>query len=195
MGGNLRPGMHGNLGRNPPILFSEAISEYLSGAWHIRYHNVNPRTFFLTTLGGIAGSSAAVWMIGAFLSGTATKIYISLMAVLMGSFVLIQSYRRTSSQTNADQRTGFWKTLLLGFVCGFNTSGSGGGYGPLSTTGYMLMGLTPAVAVGTTILAKATNCILSIILWTTLIGIDWHITIPMSIGVFLGAPLDGLQLH
>jgi len=174
----------------PAILFSEAISEYWSGAWHVRYHNVNSRTFLLTTLGGIIGIVTAILLVGAFLSGDLARLYIGLMAVLMGAFVIFKSHRQSALRARQNHATDLWKTVILGFICGFNKSGSGGGYGPISTTGYMLLGLPPAIAVGTTILAKATNCLLSIILWAALRGgIDWRLTIRMSVGAFLGAPI------
>jgi uncharacterized membrane protein YfcA len=173
----------------PAILFSEAVSEYWSGAWHVKYHNVNARTFLLTTFGGAMGIATAVLLIGIFLSVTLTKLYIGAVAVFMGAFVIVKSLRQKALCSAEKQRTDLWKTIALGFICSFNKSGTGGGYGPISTTGYMLLGLPTAVAVGTTILAKATGCLLSMVFWVTIRGIDWKITLPMAVGAFLGAPI------
>jgi len=173
----------------PAILFSEAVSEYWSGAWHLKFHNVNIRVFLLTTLGGAIGIPTAVLLIGVYLSATLTKLYIGVIAVLMGVFVILKSIRQKASPPMERQKIHTWKTIALGFICGFNKSSSGGGYGPISTTGYMLLGLPAALAVGTTILAKATGCLLSILLWAALRGIDWKLTLPMSAGAFVGAPI------
>jgi uncharacterized protein len=173
----------------PAILFSEAVSEFWSGAWHIKYRNVNIRAFLFTTIGGIIGIAAAVLLIGMFLSATLTKLYIGVIAVFMGTFVILKSLFPRAMHPAEKNNTGTWKTIFLGFICGFNKSGTGGGYGPISTTGYLLLGFPAPVAVGTTILAKATACLLSIILWAAIRGIDWKITVPMTIGAFLGAPI------
>jgi len=173
----------------PAILFSEAISEYWSGVWHVRFHNVNARIFMLTTVGGVIGITTAVFLVGLLLIASLTRLYIGAIAFVMGCFVIFRSLRQEGSRSVKGGKTSLWKIILLGFVCGFNKSGSGGGYGPISTTGYILLGLPTSVAVGTTILAKATSCFLSIIGWTALRGIDWKLTLPMSVGAFLGAPV------
>jgi uncharacterized membrane protein YfcA len=176
----------------PAILFSEAVGEYWSGAWHMKFHNVNIRVFLLTTLGGALGILAAVLVIGVFLSATLTRFYIGVMAVFMGVFVILKSIRKKASPRPEKQKIHKWKIIALGFVCGFNKSSTGGGYGPISTTGYMLLGMPAALAVGTTILAKATGCVLSILSWAALRGMDWTLTLPMSAGAFVGAPIAAL---
>jgi uncharacterized protein len=173
----------------PAILFSEAISEYWAGAWHIRFRNVNGRAFGLTIIGGTAGIATAILLVGLFLATSVTRLYIGVLTFFMGLFVIFRSLWIKTAHCTEGNRIGFWRTILLGYICGFNKSGSGGGFGPLSTTGYILMGLPAAVAIGTTILTKATASLFSIIGWATLRGIDWRLTIPMSIGAFLGAPI------
>jgi uncharacterized membrane protein YfcA len=80
-------------------------------------------------------------------------------------------------------------TTGLGVICGFNKSSTGGGYGPLSTSGFQLLGLAPPMAVGTTILAKGIACIISIVLWSGIVGINLAMAVPMTIGAFVGAPI------
>ncbi len=172
----------------PAILFSEVVSEYWSGTWHVKFHNVNARAFLLTTAGSAFGIVSAIVLIGTIFSATATKIYIGVIAVLMGTLVVLKSFGRYV-KSSAEKKNSPLKIILLGFICGFNKSGSGGGYGPISTSGYMLLGFPAATAVGTTILSKATGCLLSIILWAALRGVDWSLALPMSVGAFLGAPI------
>lgn len=172
----------------PAILFSEVVSEYWSGTWHVKFHNVNARAFLLTTAGSAIGIITAILLIGTIFSPIVTKIYIGVIAVLMGALVVLKSFGRyPRSSTGKKDRP--LMIVLLGIVCGFNKSGSGGGYGPISTSGYMLLGFPTAVAVGTTIMSKATGCLLSVVFWAALRGIDWNLALPMSVGAFLGAPI------
>ena len=176
----------------PAILFSEVVSEYWSGFWHMRFKNVNYRTFGLTTAGGAVGICFAVLVIGVFLTATAAKVYISSIAVVMGAVAVVTASGVLASRFRVRDKTNAPLTGLLGAVCGFNKSSTGGGYGPLSTPGFMLLGLQPAKAVGTTIVTKATACLISIALWAGIVGIDWSVAAPMAVGAFIGAPFASL---
>jgi uncharacterized protein len=173
----------------PSVLTSEAFSETFSSIWHGRFKNINYRTFAFTTLGGVFGILFAVVVIGVFLTSTATKLYIGGIAVVMGLFVIARTYPWLTRRGKAKDNTNRPLTTGLGVICGFNKSSTGGGYGPLSTSGFQLLGLSPPKAVGTTILTKGIACIISIILWSGLIGIDWGMALPMTVGAFVGAPI------
>jgi uncharacterized membrane protein YfcA len=172
----------------PAILFSEVISEYWSGLWHMRFRNVNYRTFGITTIGGVIGIGVAVFAIGMFLTATAAKEYISGVAIVMGLVAIVTSSGILRWQAKIREKTNAPLTGALGVICGFNKSSTGGGYGPLSTPGFMLLGLEPARAVGTTIVTKATACLISILLWAAMVGVDWSVAVPMAVGAFVGAP-------
>lgn len=173
----------------PSILVSESISELFSSTWHAKFKNVNYRTFGLTTLGGIAGIAVAVYMIEVFLSSDDAKLYIGNVAVVMGILVVVRSYSWFTKHSHEKPKTNTLLSILLGVICGFNKSSTGGGYGPISTSGFQLLGLQPAKAVGTTILTKGTACLISMILWSGIVGINWTVTTPMVIGAFTGAPV------
>jgi uncharacterized membrane protein YfcA len=174
----------------PAILASEASSELFSALWHVKFKNVCYRAFGLMTVGGIFGIAAAVLVIGVFLTSTAAKLYISAIAVLMGIFVIVKSFSFFTkySQRDKPKRINMPLIVTLGMICGFNKSSTGGGYGPLSTSGFQVLGLAPAEAVGTTIITKGTACLISIVMWSGFIGIDLSVTIPMVIGALIGAP-------
>jgi uncharacterized protein len=174
----------------PGILFSESFSEGLSSGFHaFKYKNTNFRSFGLITLGGVLGIIAAVFVVGVFLTSTAAKLYIGIMAAVMGIGVVVKSWGVLAARMKERPQTNVPLTVLLGIVCGFNKSSTGGGYGPLSTSGFQMLGLPPAKAVGTTIPAKGLACIISIILWSGLVGIDWSVAVPMAVGGIVGAPL------
>jgi uncharacterized membrane protein YfcA len=173
----------------PSVLVSEASSETFSSIWHGRFKNINYRTFGFATIGGILGIVLAVVVIGIFLTSTSAKLYIGSIAVVMGAFVILRSYPWLARHSHIKDNTNRPITAGLGALCGFNKSSTGGGYGPLSTSGFQVLGLAPARAVGTTILTKGTACVISIILWSGLVGINWQIALPMTVGAFVGAPV------
>jgi len=174
----------------PALLFSETVSEYWGGAWHVRFKNVDFRVFSITLLGSIVGIVAATFMLGVYLPAAVARLYIGVLAVIMGIFAIVMSFRSTEKRSDY-HNPAFWKVVLLGGVCGFNKSSTGGGYGPISTSGYMLLGMMPANAVATTIFAKATSCLIAILLYAGLSGgIDWTLTTFMSVGAFVAAPIS-----
>ena len=181
----------------PSILASEASSELFSTLWHVKFKNVCYRAFGLMTVGGIFGIAAAVLVIGVFLTSTAAKLYVSVIAVLMGIFVIVKSFSffMRYSQRDTSKRTSRLLIVALGMVCGFNKSSTGGGYGPLSTSGLQLLGLAPAEAVGTTIITKGTACVISIVMWSGFIGVELSVAIPMVIGALIGAPFAAWLNH
>jgi uncharacterized protein len=173
----------------PSVLTSEAFSETFSSIWHGRFRNINYRTFGYTTVGGIVGIVIAVLVVGVFLASTAAKLYIGGIAVVMGLFVIARSHPWLMRHFRAKENTNRPLSVGLGAICGFNKSSTGGGYGPLSTSGFQILGLSPPKAVGTTILTKGVACIISIVLWSGLVGIDWGMAAPMAVGAFIGAPI------
>jgi uncharacterized protein len=173
----------------PSILTSEAISETFSAIWHGRFGNINYRSFAFATLGGVLGIAFAVLVIGVFLTAVDAKLYIGGIAVVMGGFVVLRSHPWLTKHSRHGDNTSRPLTAALGLVCGFNKSSTGGGYGPLSTSGFQLLGLAPSKAVGTTILTKGVACILSILLWAGLVGIEWTMALLMTAGAFVGAPV------
>ena len=173
----------------PAVLTSEAFSETFSSFWHGRFRNINYRTFAFTTLGGVVGIVVAVMVIGVFLTSTTAKLYIGGIAVVMGLFVVARSYPWLTRHFRVKEDTNGPLSAGLGAVCGFNKSSTGGGYGPLSTSGFQILGLAPPKAVGTTTLTKGVACIISIVLWSGLVGIDWGMALPMTVGAVIGAPI------
>ena len=173
----------------PSVLTSEAVSETFSSIWHGRCRNINYRAFAFTTIGGTLGIVLAVVLVGVFLTGTTAKLYVGAIAVAMGIFVIARSYPWLATRSRVNENVSGPLCVGLGTICGFNKSSTGGGYGPLSTSGFQILGLAPPKAVGTTILTKGVACIIAIVLWSGLVGIDWNMALPMTAGAFIGAPV------
>jgi uncharacterized membrane protein YfcA len=74
---------------------------------------------------------------------------------------------------------------------GYNKGTSGGSYGPFSVTGYMVMGLPAAVAIGTTTIAEGIACAAGVtMLLASSAVFNIGIVIAISLGAFLADPIS-----
>jgi hypothetical protein len=174
----------------PAILVSEAVSGLWGGAWHVKFGNVDFRAVGATLLGSLIGMAVATVLIGEVLPASAVKIFISIITVLIGVFAVIRSFSIIGKYAKFKDNVSTVKTTLLGFIIGFNKGSSGGGYGPLSVSGYILLGLSPAVAIGTTTLAEGIACTLGVALYLQITGIVLAVAIPLAIGSFIADPIS-----
>jgi len=171
----------------PAILISETVSGLWGGSWHLRYHNVNVKVVALTLVGSLVGMALGSYLIGELLPSQAVKQYISVMAMGMGVFVIVRSYLQQKIKPHHNRP---WLFSLLGMLIGFNKSGSGGNYGPISVTGYMLLGLPAAVAIGTTTVAEGVACLLGVGLYVQFAGILLSLAVPITVGSFVADPVS-----
>lgn len=118
----------------PVVLLSECITGIVAAAFHHTHRNVNFRRDSLDSqvalvlvLIGIVGAIFAVTL-ALRLPDLWVRLYIGLLVLGMGILMLL---KRTYSD-------GFsWKRLIaVGFLSSFNKGLTGGGYGPLITTGF-----------------------------------------------------------
>jgi len=174
----------------PAILFSEMISGLWGGSWHWRYKNVNWRTVGFTLTGSLLGLILGTVLIGWLLPAYVAKLYISLIAVSMGVFVIVRSYSLLAKTYKVKEETDPIWTALLGSVIGFNKGSSGGGYGPMSVSGYMVLGLSAASAVGTTTVAEGVACVIGVALYTQLTGMVLAVAAPIALGAFIADPVS-----
>ncbi|MFH1066584.1 MAG: sulfite exporter TauE/SafE family protein, partial [bacterium] len=84
-----------------------------------------------------------------------------------------------------------WKMLLLAAVASFNKSISGGGYGPLMTSGQVLSGVETKAAVAITSLAEGLTCLLGVLLF---FGEgrqpSANLLVPVCVGALLSVPFS-----
>ena len=165
------------------------ISGVWGGAWHYKYRNVNWRTVGLTLTGSLIGMSLGTILIGWLLPPSVAKAYISFIAIAMGIFVVVKSFSLLSKSYKTKDKTSKLWTPLLGVVIGFNKGSSGGGYGPMSVSGYMVLGLTAAMAIGTTTIAEGIACTIGIVLYTELTGVILTVALPLAVGSAIADPL------
>lgn len=105
------------------------------------------------------------------------KSYIGILVIAMGILCLYPLYYAFS-----------WKKMVgIGLLAGFNKAFSGGGFGPVTSTGKILGGVDPRVSVGTTTLAEVPICYFSFLLWYLVGGaLNWWFAIALCIGSLIG---------
>lgn len=173
----------------PAILVSEAVSGFWGGFWHWRFHNVDWRAVGSTLVGSLVAMGLATYVMSSVLSPATLRVVISVFAVVMGVFVVVRSYvfRRIEKVNLARHR---WLLAVMGFLIGYQKGTSGGNYGPFSVTGYMVMGLPAAVAIGSTTVAEGIACALGVGMLTQTTAFTVWIVAAISIGAFVADPIS-----
>jgi len=86
--------------------------------------------------------------------------------------------------------------IALGALAAFNKGLSGGGYGPLVTSGQVVSGLSPKKAVAITSLAESLTCFVGLTSYLLLHrGLDWTLALPLTLGAMLSVPVATLTVR
>lgn len=197
----------------PSILLSQALGGLTASILHHRLKNVNlalktinPKviikqlselgyiesfkkgtsqdlkvSFCISSLGILATIIAA--LIAISIPKALLKTYIGILVVVMGIILLLGPKFEFS-----------WKKMLaIGVLSAFNKGLSGGGFGPVVTSGQIIAGRDGKSAIGATTFAEAPICIAGFLTFLITKGIpDWNLLVFLSIGALLGAPLGAL---
>jgi uncharacterized membrane protein YfcA len=198
----------------PVILISELFSGLLAGFLHHREGNVNlkPKTLnlmvinkrlgelghieafkqdvpkhlkvaLLLTLCSVVGTVLAVFL-AVNLPKFWIKLYIGILVLAMGIVILV------CFNKNFDFS---WKKIIgLGLLASFNKGISGGGYGPVVTSGQILSGVKGKSAVGITSLAEGLTCAVGITSYFLLSqnALDLKLTPFIMTGAILSVPFS-----
>ena len=198
----------------PAVLLSELISGILAGFFHHREGNVNfkPHTReafnlknMLNPLGYIecirksfpkdlkvalllASCSIVGTVVAVFVAVSIPKfwlkLYIGCLVLSMGIIILLCLKKEFKFS---------WKRVtLLGLLASFNKGISGGGYGPLVTSGQILTGVESKSAIGITSLAEGLTCLVGVITYAFICEnpIDWKLAPYIIVGAVLSVPLS-----
>lgn len=178
----------------PVVLFSECITGIVAAFFHHNYRNVSFRkdsldsqVALVLTLIGIAGVILAV-TVALRVPDWAIKLYVGVLVLGMG---LLMLFKRSDGD-------GFsWKRLIsIGFLSAFNKGLTGGGYGPLITTGQIFAGLNPKTAVGITSLAEGLVSLVGVIAYALSAGaLNGQLALPILLGAVASAPLAALTVQ
>lgn len=198
----------------PALLLSQAVGGLTASLFHARLRNVSfsPQSKDFKIFLIITGTGILATIFAAILALNIPKIvlstYIGALVLAMGILVLINLRFNFSIK----------KMIGVGIISGFNKGLSGGGFGPIVTSGQIISGHKAKRAVGVTTLSEAPICITGFL--TFLIGkviiqsegsilsrpigeiartvflsqsiLRWDLLIALLIGVCLVAPLGPL---
>jgi hypothetical protein len=171
----------------PCVLLSELITGVTAGIAHHKAGNVNfkhgsihLKIAILLATCSIIGATLAVYM-AINIPKLWLNTYISLMVIGMGVLILLT--------LNKELRFSWGKIIGLGSIAAFNKGMSGGGYGPVVTSGQILSGVKGKNAIGITSLAEGLTCIIGVFIFVVSPKtIDWGLAPSLIIGALLSVP-------
>lgn len=173
----------------PAVLLSELVTGILAGISHHKVGNVNFRNPLeqkvtaVLVMCSIFGTLIAV-IIAINIPTLVLKTYIGFLVLAMGIIILA---------TRKKTRKFSWRKITgIGLVAAFNKGMSGGGYGPVVTSGQMLSGIEGKRAVGITSLAEGLTCVVGVILYLIAsVQIEWTLLAPsLILGAVFSVPLS-----
>jgi len=111
------------------------------------------------------------------------KTYIGVLVLAMGIILLLKTKFKFS-----------WKKVFgVGLISAFNKGVSGGGFGPVVTSGQIISGRSARKSIGTTALSEAPICIAGFLTYWIINGMsDWSLVLILTIGSIFGALIGPL---
>jgi hypothetical protein len=172
----------------PAVLLSELVTGLAAGAMHHRDGNIDlrhdpaaRRTFGLLGLLSAVGAILAV-MLAVKISAQWFSLLIVVIVLSMGLITLLTARRQIRYRRGG--------ILTIGLIAAFNKGLSGGGYGPLVTSGQVVSGVPARQAVAITSMAEALTCAVGLGAYLYFkSGIDWALTLPLVAGALISVPL------
>ena len=173
----------------PTVLVSEFLSGITAACFHNRAGNVSFSTkspHFKVAILLSAGSIVGVYLgvtLALETSAFYLKLIIGIIITLSGVSILRFLHHKFQYRT--------WKMLVLSSVASFNKALSGGGYGPIVTSGQIFGGVESKPAVAITSFAEAFTCLAGVTLFM-MKGqeITATLLIPICTGALLSVPLS-----
>lgn len=169
----------------PAILISQAIGGVSGTLSHQNFNNADFRGLTKDTKIVLAMviPGLLVVVVGVFaavnISSFLVKIYISILVIIMS--VLCLSPLR--------YKFAWWKHYVVGILAAFNKALSGGGFGPVTSTGGIIGGLKSKVSIATTTFAEVCVCLGAFIVYIILLG---ELNIVLAFALCIGAVVGGL---
>ena len=177
----------------PCVLLSELLTGFTATLLHHRDGNVDivkDKTArstamllcVLSTAGALFAVSFAIRISKVYLSTT-----ISIIILVCGVMTLLTASRQLKYRKS--------HIMLLGAIAAFNKGLSGGGYGPLVTSGQVVSGLPPKKAVALTSLAESFTCFVGLSFYLAAKeSIFWPLALPLTIGALFSVPVSTLTV-
>jgi uncharacterized protein len=146
----------------------------------LRDANARRTTMLLASLSGVGA------LIAACVAMSIPKFWLgmSIAFIILSMGVIILATRNRSIRYRAGG------IIALGIVAAFNKGLSGGGYGPLVTSGQVVSGLPARNAVAITSVAESVTCLVALAAYLALgSAIAWDLIIPLVSGAILSVPM------
>lgn len=173
----------------PTILISEFLSGFAASFFHSEAGNVRfvPGSNHLRAAIVLSGFSVVGVAIGVNIavgvSAVALRRVMGVVILAAGIYILVTS-RRTFHFNS-------FRVVVLALVASFNKAVSGGGYGPLMTSGQIMSGIQGRAAIAITSLAEGFTCLVGSILFLALgKGLDAALLVPVLTGALLSVPFS-----
>jgi uncharacterized membrane protein YfcA len=167
----------------PALVISQAVGGLTATFRHNHFKNADfsgwTRDFKIVLAVVIPGVMAAVIgsVVALKIPSSVLNIYIASIVIIMGALCI-----RPINYTFK-----WWKIWIIGLISGFNKASSGGGFGPITSTGKILGGLSAKVSVATTTFAEVPICLVSFLIWYLMKGVNnWTLPIVLIIGSIIG---------
>ena len=192
----------------PAVLISQSIAGILAALMHHRAGNVLfdfrndreheivrrlgrlgyiPRSIdskvgIVLGLCGMAGVVVAVF-VAVNIPIFYLKLYIGILIMVMG-IVILAKHKAQSAFS--------WKKIIgVGVLAAFNKGISGGGYGPLVTTGQILSGVKVKSSIAITSFAEVLTCFVGAVAYLFIgTGVDWGLTPFILVGSLVSVPFS-----
>jgi uncharacterized membrane protein YfcA len=178
----------------PAVLLSELMTGLAAGLLHQRDGNVDfmkdaqaRRTAMLLGLLSGVGALLAVW-VAISISRFWLGLFITAIILSMGVIILITRHRQIPYRAGG--------IIAVGAVAAFNKGLSGGGYGPLVTSGQVVSGLPAKSAVAVTSVAESLTCLIGLLGYLAAgKSIAWELAVPLTLGALLSVPMATLTVR
>jgi len=169
----------------PAILLSQATGGIAGTIFHHKYKNADfgglnhhMKIVLAIVLAGIIAVILGV-LFASFITETMLMIYIGIIAIIMGILCLLKF------------SFGFkwWKIAAVGFLASFNKSATGGGFGPLASTGKIVSGVDSRVSVATTTFSEVPLCMIGFATYVLVKGVP---ELPFTLTLVAGTIVGGM---
>jgi len=170
----------------PSILLSQAVGGLIGTIRHNGYGHADfsgmtrdMKIVLVVVLPGLAACAVGA-LVGVIIPKLALNMYISVVVISMG-ILCVRPYH---------YKFGWWKMVGIGLLASFNKAMSGGGFGPVASSGKILGGIDSKTSIATTTFAEIPICLAGFIIWVLLNReFSWELPVPLLVGSFAGGLL------
>ena len=166
---------------NPKIIIKKLKEVGITKSFKIGFSEDIKIVFIISSLGIVSTILAVIFALS--IPKWALKSYIGVLVILMG-FILLS--KRQFKFT--------WKKMLgIGILSSFNKGLSGGGFGPVVTTGQIIAGNNSKSSIASTTLSEVPICLTAFLTYFLINGFsDWIFLSALTLGSVIAAPLGAL---